>query len=90
MREGEREGGQSHPSPPPGGSRPYQELLGQLLSDPLQQGAGGLLGAEQDQLHVPVSPKEEAFPQEADPHHAFQDPSRGAGTAVETNPQTRV
>lgn len=71
------------------GRAPHRELEGQLLRDSAQQRAAGLLGAEQDQLHGPVSPQEEALRQQADPHHAFQDPSRGAWAAAETNPQTR-
>lgn len=66
---------------------PYRELPGQLLSNLLQQGVGGLLGAEQDQLHGPVSLQEETFRQEADSHHAFEDTSRGTDTAVKINPQ---
>lgn len=71
-------------------TRPYLELLGQLLGDPAQQGTGGLLGTEQDQLHGPVSPQEEAFCQEPDPHHALQDPSRGADATTKMNPQKHV
>lgn len=75
------------PRSPRGGLEAYQELLGQLCRDPPQQGARGLPGAEQGQLHVPVSPKQEAAGQEADPHHAFQDPRRRVDATVKTNPR---
>lgn len=40
------------------GRAPHRELEGQLLGDSALQGAGGLLGAEQDQLYRPISPQE--------------------------------
>lgn len=69
---------------------PYRQLQGQLLGDRPQQRVGGLLGAEQDQPHRPVSPQEEAFRQEADPHHAFQDPSGGVDTGGDRPTNARV
>jgi hypothetical protein len=47
----------------------------------------GLLGAEQGQLHAPVSLKDQAFRQDAHPHDNFQDLRGGCCSPGKTEPR---
>lgn len=59
----------------------YRQLLGQVLQDGAQEGLRGFLGAEQHQVDVLVSPKQQAFGQNSNPH----DPLQGSGWFQDTN-----
>lgn len=49
----------------------YRQFFRQLVGDALQQRDGGLLRSQQDELHISVPTKQQAFGQDAHPHHAF-------------------
>lgn len=50
----------------------YRELLGKVLHDACQQALGGLLRAEQNQVHVLIPTQEQAFGQHANSHYTLQ------------------
>lgn len=49
----------------------YLQFLGQLLGDALQEGDGGFLSSQKDELNISVPTQQQAFGQDAHPHHPF-------------------
>lgn len=66
----------------------YLQLLGQLCSDALQQRNSGFLCSQQDELHISVSTEQQAFGENAYPHHSLQHP-RWALSAAQKDQNNR-